>query len=251
MDDQKFNNELIDNLVKKRLANFDYIKRVHQGTVHWMNTVLLSKDDIRGYYNAQNKQVASKPRSATIQATSAPKRKRTRTEQWFYIGISLAPLLELESGDPYIAALSTFWTEFEHWKGSGLGKKMLGGMKDIVTVNAKDMRAARTGTGSAGNEFLNTSNIPSTLDTFEVVFSLCDLLEHMYRKFVFPSLSTVQAKNIVKLDARFKHHFIGKISKDMSNLALSLVKQQMSLLDKNLSSGGWEEVEDEETVKNK
>ena len=42
---------------------------------------------------------------------------------------------------------------------SYLLKKMLGGMKDVVTVNAKDMRAARTGTGSAGNEFLNTSNI--------------------------------------------------------------------------------------------
>ena len=170
-------------------------------------------------------------------------------------------------------------------------------MKDIVTVNAKDMRAARTGTGSAGNEFLNTSNIvrilkflpmsfesfliiscqPSTLDTFEVVFSLCDLLEHLYRKFVFPSLSTVQAKNIVKLDARFKvsasiiplllcspqshsvflfptsclqHHILCKISKDMSNLALSVVKQQMTLLDKNLTSG-WEEAEDDEAPKNK
>jgi len=44
-------------------------------------------------------------------------------------------------------------------------KKMLGGMKDIVTVNAKDMRAARTGTGSNGNEFLNTSNIVRVLAT--------------------------------------------------------------------------------------
>ena len=45
---------------------------------------------------------------------------------------------------------------------------------------------------------------PSTLDALEVVFSLCDLMEHMYRKFVKPNLSTVQAKNVVKLDARFK-----------------------------------------------
>jgi len=78
MDDQKFNHELVDNLVKKRLANFDYIKRVHQGSVHWMNSVLLSQEDIRGYYNAQNKQGASKPRSATIASSSAPKRKRSR-----------------------------------------------------------------------------------------------------------------------------------------------------------------------------
>jgi len=36
----------------------------------------------------------------------------------------------------------------------------------------------------------------------------------------------------------------------MSNLALSVVKQQMTLLDKNLTSG-WEEAEDDEAPKNK
>ena len=42
----------------------------------------------------------------------------------------MAPLLELESGDPYIAAISTFWTEFEHWKGAGIGK-----VRDLVLFN--------------------------------------------------------------------------------------------------------------------
>lgn len=77
MDDSRFNSELVENLVKKRLANFDYIKRVHQGSVHWMNSVLLTQEDIRGFYVSQESKL-KKPRAGTVSASSTPKRKRTR-----------------------------------------------------------------------------------------------------------------------------------------------------------------------------
>ena len=45
-----------------------------------------------------------------------------------------------------------------------------------------------------------------------------------------------------------QHHILCKVSKDMNTLALSIVKQQISSLDKNLSTYGWDE-EEEEPVK--
>lgn len=45
---------------------------------------------------------------------------------------------------------------------------------------------------------------PSSLDYFEVVFTLCDLLEHVYKKFLAADLNPQTAKTISKLDSRFK-----------------------------------------------
>jgi hypothetical protein len=45
---------------------------------------------------------------------------------------------------------------------------------------------------------------PSNLDYFEVIYTLCDLLEHVYKKFMATEVNTQTAKSIVKLDTRFK-----------------------------------------------
>jgi hypothetical protein len=213
MDEAKYNAGAVEELVAKRLHNFDYIKRAHQGSVHWMNTVLLSKEDIINFYGKEKKEVLQK-----------------RAEQWFYVGISLAPILTLSSGTPYVVALSTFWDEFEQWGGKPVAPK----------DNLVDMKQARTGTGSGGNEFLNTPNIPSSLDYFEIVYTLCDLLEHIYKRFLSLDITPQIAKGIAKIDARFMHHILGRISKDLNAISLQLVKQQLAGLDP-LFSSGWDE----------
>jgi hypothetical protein len=37
-----------------------------------------------------------------------------------------------------------------------------------------------------------------------VIYTLCDLLEHVYKKFMAADISTQTAKSIIKLDTRFK-----------------------------------------------
>jgi hypothetical protein len=38
--------EQIDYIVTRRQQNWDYIKRAHQGKVHWLNVIKLSKSSI-------------------------------------------------------------------------------------------------------------------------------------------------------------------------------------------------------------
>lgn len=40
-------------------------------------------------------------------------------EEWFCMGISIAPLLQRGPGLPFIAALQQFWDEFESYFGYG------------------------------------------------------------------------------------------------------------------------------------
>jgi len=202
--------ESVEKLVTKRLKNFEYIKRVYKGTAPWLNTVFLTKEDIYHFYAREKKDVSLD----------------SRAEQWFYVGISLAPVLSLQPGQPYVGAISAFWDEFES---SGASK---GRTKEQGT-------SARP--SSSNNEYLNTPNIPSNLDYFEVIYTLCDLLEHVYKKFMAVEISTQTAKMIVKIDSRFKHHVISPISKDTTALAVNILKQQMNAIDSIFGSSGWEE----------
>jgi hypothetical protein len=45
---------------------------------------------------------------------------------------------------------------------------------------------------------------PSSLDYIEILQTMCDLLEHVYKKFVSPEMNTQMAKGIAKVDTRFK-----------------------------------------------
>ncbi|RIB07391.1 hypothetical protein C2G38_1937155, partial [Gigaspora rosea] len=48
-------------LVQKRITTFSYLKRVHEGRIHWFNTVCLSKEDLGMMYeNARMKKRKSK-----------------------------------------------------------------------------------------------------------------------------------------------------------------------------------------------
>jgi hypothetical protein len=54
--------ESVEKLVTKRLKNFDYIKRVYQGSAPWMNTVFLTKEDIFQFYSKEKKDVVLQAR---------------------------------------------------------------------------------------------------------------------------------------------------------------------------------------------
>jgi hypothetical protein len=72
------------------------------------------------------------------------------------------------------------------------------------------------------------------------VYTLCDLLEHIYKRFLSLDITPQIAKGIAKIDARFMHHILGRISKDLNAISLQLVKQQLAGLDP-LFSSGWDE----------
>lgn len=46
----------VEYIVTKRVANLNYIRKVHEGDVYWLNVVKLSKDDIINFYHPQTLQ---------------------------------------------------------------------------------------------------------------------------------------------------------------------------------------------------
>ena len=88
----------IDYVVTRRQQNWDYLKRAHQGEVHWLNVLHLSKSVI-------NKSI---PTEKLVK----------RIRRWFLLGLSLGRLLELSEGATLVCALTQLIEEYEHFIGA-------------------------------------------------------------------------------------------------------------------------------------
>ncbi len=42
--------ESFEELARRRIDNWRYLKRAHEGSLHWMNVVYLTRDDIIAFY---------------------------------------------------------------------------------------------------------------------------------------------------------------------------------------------------------
>jgi len=195
-DDAVFSFEAVDALIKRRIDSWKYLKKVHEGSLHWMNVVFLSKEEIFSHCDAKVLQ--------------------KRAEEWFYLGVSLGPLLKLSGGEPFVRALVQLLDEFETYVKSG--------------------KVFRSRESAAKAEFLVAPNVPSALDYIQIVLTLCELLVLIYSKLIDP---TVDSKSLgkefysllIKADGRFKQEVVSPISKDLNNTALALLRSQLSSLD--------------------
>jgi hypothetical protein len=46
----KFKSENFEELARRRIENWRYLKRAHEGSLHWMNIVALTREDIVAFY---------------------------------------------------------------------------------------------------------------------------------------------------------------------------------------------------------
>jgi len=88
-------NEQVELLVTRRQQNWDYLKRAHQGKVHWLNVLKLSKSTILKYF--------------------PPDKLHKRIRRWFMLGLSIGRLLELTDGSVLVRTLAQLIEEYEHF----------------------------------------------------------------------------------------------------------------------------------------
>jgi len=70
-------------------------------------------------------------------------------------------------------------------------------------------------------------------DPIQVVLSMCEVLGHLYRKFLDPSSeSPQQYEAINKVDARLKSVFFAPLSRDLTTLSLELLDEAIPVLSK-------------------
>ena len=63
------------NIISKRLMNLDYYKRLHQGSLFWLNAIRLSHDHIRRHYDKETLAL--------------------RAKQFFCLGMSIGNILRI------------------------------------------------------------------------------------------------------------------------------------------------------------
>ncbi|RUS32148.1 hypothetical protein BC938DRAFT_476167 [Jimgerdemannia flammicorona] len=98
--------EFLTELVHKRIATINYLRRAHEGSTHWFNTVLLGREDLTKMY--QNAKM------------------RKRTHNFYILGTSLAPILDVSNPPDYVKALSLLLQEFEYHTSDHSKPKMVG-----------------------------------------------------------------------------------------------------------------------------
>lgn len=85
--------EVLNDLVQKRITTFAYLKRAHEGRVHWFNTVLITKDQLEKMYD-----------HAVM---------RKRSANFFMLGCSLPQVLDIMTVGDYLKALLLLLQEYE------------------------------------------------------------------------------------------------------------------------------------------
>eukprot|EP00158_Paraphelidium_tribonemae_P002401 Partr_v1_DN25334_c0_g1_i2_m21612 putative Conserved hypothetical protein len=155
--------DIISSLVSRRLRMISYIRNIHTGESFYFNTVMIANDQ-QEYLSAQ---------------------ARKRALQWFYLGISLGPILNTRTTTGFIRALTTLVDEYEY-EVSDAGRQKFVQIfrknKAKQELRADPYNGASSFLETGTYTYLMTPNVPFELDYTEVVHSLCDVLADIYSK---------------------------------------------------------------------
>lgn len=164
----------LEQLIHKRKANLEYLKKLHQGGVLWLNVTLFTYQDIRHYVR-----------------TMVPKQ---RVESFFLLGMSVSTMLVLNPGLSTVRAFAQLIEEWEYYHAGTAMQSMKYVMAKnspciyphtaVATDNTTDL--LRPNVHKFNNtvvyEYLQVIHIAYELDYVEVLLALCDVLFKLYEK---------------------------------------------------------------------
>ncbi|KAI9287362.1 hypothetical protein BC943DRAFT_358616 [Umbelopsis sp. AD052] len=204
--------DFLSELVYKRIATINYLRRTHEGTTHWFNTVLLSREDLASMY--QNSKMTP------------------RTLKFFTLGVSLGPILDVTNQVDYVKALHLLLHEFECHNNENQKPKM----KNIFRKTKSKDDHSYIDDGEYTH--LITPNVPFELDYIQTFFTLFDLLAEAYHKLLVgtESLCTQSfCEQVLKCDSKLKK-IVSMITKELDALARNAIKEELKLIDPLSSS---------------
>ena len=106
----------VENLVGQRSRAFEYLKRVQQGDTHWLSTVALGPQEGPLHKGVDSTtvlrwsfwpltlpaRVRAMVRSPSPDLDPNPGPNPAPNQLRFYLGLSIGPLLQLQSGPPFV-----------------------------------------------------------------------------------------------------------------------------------------------------
>eukprot|EP01100_Stratorugosa_tubuloviscum_P014663 TRINITY_DN798_c1_g1_i1.p1 TRINITY_DN798_c1_g1~~TRINITY_DN798_c1_g1_i1.p1 ORF type:complete len:223 (-),score=87.06 TRINITY_DN798_c1_g1_i1:57-725(-) len=192
-------------IVKRRVVNLNYLKRTHRGEIHWLNSIHISKDDIK-------------------KSVSDTKILQKRIDEWFCLGFNLGELLFL-SADDFICSVQQLWDEYLHWTNCDKNKYWSSKMNQF---NKEGWFK------SCAMERFTPITTGANCDYFEVVCGLCDILAEVYERFgqLTPSQQNIAQSTIQKMDSFVKQHFMDIIIQELNTIALNSIKTRLISVEK-------------------
>lgn len=214
--------EQIKRVIEKRQTNLEYIKSCYEGGHCWLNTVILERRDLDDFYQ--------------------PGVLDKRVQQYFYLGLGLARVVNLGDGVMALRGCSQLMEEWEyHFASPAVQsmKFMLSRSTDShfpTTVNAPLETDVKPTVARVGQkvvyEHLITPHIPCNLDYFQVVFALAEVLQQAYARFDVKELAQHEHlfAALVKFDHRIKHHVVNLIGKELTGLSMTHASRSLASL---------------------
>uniref|UniRef100_A0A060T977 ARAD1C41712p n=1 Tax=Blastobotrys adeninivorans TaxID=409370 RepID=A0A060T977_BLAAD len=257
-------NPTVQEIIERRLASFDYLQRVHGGTICWLNTVHLSRRDFDSFNWATERSVVNAAAAAPLNSL-----------HYFYLGGSLQSILDMDftSLSDYLRALHTLMKEYETLIGAmdsppknkiaGVGRRLFrsrmksGEFSPMGHSGPSSPTESRprpksqslhpqqstvssiSSTGSEKNYrdfiYLKVFHLPFVPDVYETFLSLCETLTSVYRKLWHlvgsGPVSPEHHEIICKIDDKIRRHLINPTIKDVDALSRNVIYEETTRLD--------------------
>lgn len=216
--------KLLEHLVEKRKRNFEYIKELHQGGKYFLNSVLMTGDDVHKLVS--NKEI------------------NHRARMFYYLGISLSSILELTNGPNTVRALSQL---MEEWEYTFDAAPPIQGVKYMMATSCNTAFPEFLPFEADGDqlrssifrfkdeivhEYLILPHLPFVPDYVETMSSLCDMLINLYENLVHKDTysNVVLFDAVVRLDTRIKHFVVSAVAKEFTSCCTKEINHDMSSL---------------------
>jgi hypothetical protein len=222
----------LDYVLPRRQKELDYIKRVHTGAVHWLNTIKLDKQLIMQLFQ--------------------PQKLVKRTQRWLVLGLSLGRILELSNLSIIARAVLQLIDEYEYYCSHAASNSNINENKmNLIFPHRKPPIQQRDYQKVNDNEpikstlhkinrvvayeflllpFQQLHQTAQSMDYCEIVYSLCDVLNLLYSRCLEDSIA-INNNNIkdaiIKFDKSIKKLFIGKICADLTEIATQVMQKEM------------------------
>ena len=207
-------------LVEHRLRTFAYLKDVYQGNRHFLSVISLN--------GSTNKEDGL---------------EENMVLRWFYLGVSLATLLQQPPGAPFVRSALQLLEELQHHFSSSRSA--------VIRTRPAAMRPRPAAIGDGDDltpslqrvngkvmyENLLTPHVAHALSGVQVAIGLCDLLCRIYRKLAecpgaaSSSAAAAISEAVLRIDGRLEEHFINPVTTHAESLSRKELKSNLGRLE--------------------
>ncbi|KAF0695695.1 Aste57867_13517 [Aphanomyces stellatus] len=221
--------KLVEDLTQLRKHDIAYLRELHADPrkSYFLNVALLQEDDL------------------SLVSVLTPENHQKRCEQLYFLGLSLGRILTSATSPSQVVVDSCqLMDELDfYFSQSGIQNMKL------VTVATKSPLYEREPKDSFTEPYrtvvrkwnnkpvyqrLVTPNVPFPLEYCQVVVSLCEVLTLVYGRVVDDVCSSNPCvfQALLRFDEKIKKFFLESISKQLTTIATSVIKDELALLRK-------------------